>query len=82
MKKILSKVTVKRSTSKGKSKLGSPVLDTLPPAGFHFTEVPTEASLISKLVSFCLKKVRTSVVPQRILIHLPDLDCGMAMQVN
>ncbi|KAG0606238.1 hypothetical protein M758_9G124400 [Ceratodon purpureus] len=39
MKKILSKVTVKRSTSKGKSKLGSPVLDTLPPAGFHFTEV-------------------------------------------
>lgn len=37
MKKILSKCTVKRSTSKGKSKMDSPALAALPPPEFHFT---------------------------------------------
>ncbi|XP_024368458.1 uncharacterized protein [Physcomitrium patens] len=38
MRKIVSKCTGRRSSSKGKSKMGSPKCDTLQPAQFRFTE--------------------------------------------
>ena len=52
MKKILSKCHVKRSTSKDKSKMGSPLGSTLTPTGFHFTEVPSKDSPIFQSTLF------------------------------